>query len=80
MFSKSRTPKCQSVCYLKCPLFSPFITFVVLKHMESRRLEIFFDIYKVEGKTIREKAENFFKFSNENGVQTAADLIINYID
>jgi integrase len=44
-----------------------------------RRLEIFFDFHKVEGETIKEKAQNFFKFTKQNGVEGTTDLIINYM-
>ena len=39
-----------------------------------RRLEIFFDFHEVEGETIKEKAQNFFKFTKENGVEGTTDL------
>jgi hypothetical protein len=44
-----------------------------------RRLEIFFDFYNVEGKTIKEKSENFLKYTKENGTEKITDLIIGYM-
>lgn len=43
------------------------------------RLEHFFDFSKFEGATIKEKAENFYKFAKENGMEKTTDLILNYM-
>jgi hypothetical protein len=34
-----------------------------------RRLDIFFDFYGVEGETIKEKSENFLKYTKENSIR-----------
>ena len=40
-----------------------------------RRLEIFFDFYNVEGKTIKEKSENFLKYIKlKNVIENNAEL------
>jgi hypothetical protein len=44
-----------------------------------RRLDIFFDFYGVEGETIKEKSENFLKYTKENGIDKITDLIIGYM-
>jgi integrase len=44
-----------------------------------KRLELFLDFCKFEGETIREKAEDFFKFTKENDPQRTTDLILKYI-
>jgi hypothetical protein len=45
------------------------------------KLESFFDFYKVEGKTIKEKSENFLQFTRKgkNITQRTTDLILNYL-
>ena len=44
-----------------------------------RRLDIFFDFYNVEGKSIKEKSKNFLKYTKENGTEKITDLIIGYM-
>jgi len=43
------------------------------------RLEKFFDYCKLEGITIKEKAENFVRFTKENDPEKVTDLILNYM-
>jgi hypothetical protein len=57
-----------------------------IKSDETRRiyvskLELFFDFYKIEGKDIREKSENFLQYTKKgkNTSQKLSDLVINYI-
>jgi hypothetical protein len=57
-----------------------------IKSDETRRiyvskLELFFDFYKIEGKDIRQKSENFFQYTRKgkNTSQKISDLVINYI-
>jgi integrase len=50
------------------------------KQKYVKRLELFFDFYKIEGDTIQEKSENFFKIiKNGKNTQKLTDLIINYM-
>ena len=44
-----------------------------------KKLELFLDYSRFEGNSIDEKAENFFKFSKEHGVEEINDLILNYM-
>ena len=60
-----------------------------IKSDETRRsylskLEFFFDFYKIEGQDIKEKSENFLRFTrNRKGKkdisQELTDLILNYM-
>jgi integrase len=57
-----------------------------IKSDETRRiyvskLELFFDFYKIEGKDIEEKSENFLQYTKKgkNTSQKLSDLVINYI-
>jgi hypothetical protein len=57
-----------------------------IKSDETRRiyvskLELFFDFYKIEGKDIREKSENFLQYTRKgkNISQKISDLVINYM-
>jgi hypothetical protein len=43
------------------------------------RLEKFFDFCKFEGVNVKEKADNFVKFTKENDVEKTTDLILNYM-
>jgi integrase len=50
------------------------------KEKYVKRLELFFDFYKIEGQTIREKSENFSKvIKNGKNTQKLMDLIIKYM-
>ena len=44
-----------------------------------KRLELFLDFCKFEGETLREKADDFFKFTKENDAQKTTDLILKYM-
>lgn len=46
-----------------------------------RRLELFFDFYKIEGKTIQEKSENFLAITKQEkeNMQKLTDLVLNYM-
>ena len=44
-----------------------------------RRLELFFDFHKIEGKTIEEKSENFLAITIQENVQKLTDLVLNYM-
>jgi hypothetical protein len=55
-----------------------------IKSKETKRkyvklLELFFDFCQITGNNIREKAENFFKFAKESGMEETTDLILNYV-
>ena len=58
-----------------------------IKADETRRkyvskLELFFDFYKIEGKTIKEKSENFLQYTRRGKKdisQKVSDLILNYM-
>jgi integrase len=50
------------------------------KQKYVKRLELFFDFYKIEGDTIQEKSENFLKvIKNGKNTQKLTDLIIKYM-
>jgi integrase len=50
------------------------------KQKYVKRLELFFDFYKIEGDTIRQKSGNFLKLiKNGKNTQKLTDLIINYM-
>jgi hypothetical protein len=49
------------------------------KRKYVKRFELFLDYNKFEGMTIDEKAENFFKFSKDHGVEETNDIILNYM-
>jgi integrase len=50
------------------------------KQKYVKRLELFFDFYKIEGDTIQEKSGNFLKvIKNGKNTQKLTDLIINYM-
>lgn len=64
--------------------FSRFM--YVIKSDETRRsyvskLEFFFDYYKIEGKDIKEKSENFLEYTRKgkNIAQKVTDLVLNYM-
>lgn len=44
-----------------------------------RRLELFFDFYKIEGENIEEKSENFLQFTKQSNLERIAGLILNYM-
>lgn len=44
-----------------------------------RRLELFFDFNKIEGKTIEEKSENFLAITKQENIQKLTDLVLNYM-
>lgn len=57
-----------------------------IKADETRRkyvakLEQFFDFYKIEGETIKEKSENFLQYTRKGKdiTQKVTDLVLNYM-
>jgi len=44
-----------------------------------KRLDLFLDFCKFEGETIKEKAENFSKFTKQNDPEITTDLILKYM-
>ena len=44
-----------------------------------RRLELFFDFYKIEGNTIEEQSENFLAITEQENIQKLTDFVLNYM-
>jgi integrase len=44
-----------------------------------RRLELFFDYCKFEGQSVKEKAEDFLRYTKENDMEKTTDLILSYM-
>ena len=44
-----------------------------------KRLELFFDFNKIEGKTIEEKSDNFFAITKQENIQKLTDFVLNYM-
>lgn len=50
------------------------------KQKYVKRLELFFDFYRIEGNTIEKKSNNFLKvIKNGKNTHKLTDLIINYM-
>src|SRR5206468_8078315 len=69
--------------HLDSDAFSRFVYGIksdATKQKYVKRLELFFDYYKIEGDNIKQKSENFLKvIKNGKNTQKLTDLIIKYM-
>jgi hypothetical protein len=49
------------------------------KRKYVKHLEQFFDFCRIEGSSMKEKAQNFSQFARESGMEQTTDLILNYM-